>query len=115
MAPHEGVMNVWLAPASDPTAARQMTHSTDRPIPTYLPADLAKRLPLFMKFPARLIAEARRMDKHAMIGGIAAENAASIALHVRFGFVETARMPQVGFKFGRWLDLVFVQRILDGT
>jgi dipeptidyl aminopeptidase/acylaminoacyl peptidase len=33
MAPHEGVMNVWLAPASDPKAARLMTHSTDRPIP----------------------------------------------------------------------------------
>ena len=37
----------------------------------------------------RLIAEARRMKKHAMVGGIAADNAASIALHVRFGFVET--------------------------
>ena len=35
MAPHEGVMNVWLAPASDPTAARRMTNATDRPIPTY--------------------------------------------------------------------------------
>ena len=35
MAPHDGVMNVWLAPASDPTAARRMTHATDRPIPTY--------------------------------------------------------------------------------
>ena len=33
MAPHEGVMNVWIAPASDPAAARLMTHSTDRPIP----------------------------------------------------------------------------------
>jgi len=35
MAPHQGVMNVWLAPASDPLAARRMTSSTDRPIPTY--------------------------------------------------------------------------------
>ncbi|HYD25838.1 MAG TPA: S9 family peptidase [Croceibacterium sp.] len=35
LAPHDGVMNVWLAPASDPAAARQMTHSTDRPIPAY--------------------------------------------------------------------------------
>jgi len=35
MAPHEGVMNVWLAPASDPGAARRMTSATDRPIPTY--------------------------------------------------------------------------------
>jgi dipeptidyl aminopeptidase/acylaminoacyl peptidase len=35
MAPHDGVMNVWLAPASDPTAAKRMTSSTDRPIPQY--------------------------------------------------------------------------------
>jgi dipeptidyl aminopeptidase/acylaminoacyl peptidase len=35
MAPHDGVMNVWLAPTDDPAAARLMTHSTDRPIPTY--------------------------------------------------------------------------------
>lgn len=60
----------------------------------------------------RLIAEARRMNMHAMIGGIASDNVASISLHQRFGFVETGRMPQVGFKFGRWLDLVFVQKLL---
>jgi len=35
MAPHEGVMNVWIAPASDPAAARLMTRSTDRPIPMF--------------------------------------------------------------------------------
>jgi dipeptidyl aminopeptidase/acylaminoacyl peptidase len=35
LAPHEGVMNVWLAPADDPTAARRMTNATDRPIPQY--------------------------------------------------------------------------------
>lgn len=60
----------------------------------------------------RLIAEARRTGKHAMIGGIAADNLASLALHQRFGFVETGRMPQIGFKFGRWLDLVFMQKLL---
>lgn len=60
----------------------------------------------------RLIAEARRTNKHAMIGGIASDNLASLALHQRFGFVETGRLPQVGFKFGRWLDLVFVQKLL---
>ena len=35
MAPHDGVMNVWMAPASDPTAAKRMTSATDRPIPQY--------------------------------------------------------------------------------
>src|SRR5690606_3966052 len=35
MAPHEGVMNVWLAPTADPASARLMTRSDDRPIPTF--------------------------------------------------------------------------------
>jgi L-amino acid N-acyltransferase YncA len=59
-----------------------------------------------------LIEEARHLDKHVMLGGIDVTNAASLALHRRFGFVETARMPEVGRKFGRWLDLVFMQKIL---
>lgn len=50
---------------------------------------------------------------HVMIGGLSADNETSLRLHQRLGFVETARMPQVGKKFGRWLDLVFVTRILD--
>jgi L-amino acid N-acyltransferase len=59
-----------------------------------------------------LIAEARARDKHVMVGAIEAGNSASLALHSRFGFVETARMPEVGRKFERWLDLVFMQRIV---
>jgi L-amino acid N-acyltransferase len=57
-----------------------------------------------------LIGEARRLGKHVILGGIDATNEASLALHRRHGFAETARMPQVGQKFGRWLDLVFMQR-----
>jgi L-amino acid N-acyltransferase YncA len=60
----------------------------------------------------RLIEEARLLGKHVMLGGIAADNIASLALHARLGFVETARMPEVGYKFGRWLDLVFMQKTL---
>jgi phosphinothricin acetyltransferase len=44
-----------------------------------------------------------------MVAGIAGDNDVSIRLHAKLGFVETARMPEVGFKFGRWLDLVFMQ------
>ncbi len=47
---------------------------------------------------------------HAMIGGVEAGNAASLALHRRHGFTETGRLPEVGRKFDRWLTLVFVQR-----
>ncbi len=59
-----------------------------------------------------LIEAARAQGKHAMIGGIDAANEGSIRLHERFGFRESGRMKQVGFKFGKWLDLVFMQKIL---
>ena len=59
-----------------------------------------------------LIDEAGRMDKHNMIGGIDASNAASIALHVKFGFEEVGRMPGVGTKFGKPLDLLLMQKVL---
>jgi phosphinothricin acetyltransferase len=60
-----------------------------------------------------LIAEARERDVHAMVGGIDASNAGSIALHERLGFKHVGTLPQVGFKFGRWLDLAFYQLLLD--
>ena len=63
---------------------------------------------------ASLIEAVRALGKHAMVGGIEATNAASLDLHRRFGFAEVGRMPQVGFKFGRYLDLVLVQRLLEG-
>lgn len=59
-----------------------------------------------------LFAPARALGKKVMIGGITGGNEASLALHARLGFVETARMPGIGIKFGQRLDLVFVQREL---
>ena len=60
-----------------------------------------------------LIAAARARDVHALMGGIDAANAASIALHERLGFMHVGTLPQVGFKFGRWLDLSFHQLLLE--
>ncbi|MDA5193738.1 GNAT family N-acetyltransferase [Govanella unica] len=60
-----------------------------------------------------LFAPALALGKHAMIGGIDADNAASIHFHERLGFSKVGHLPEVGHKFGRWLDLVFMQRILD--
>ena len=61
-----------------------------------------------------LIAEAKqRGDVHALIGAIDAANEGSIALHQRLGFVHVGQLPQVGFKFGRWLDLAFYQLTLQ--
>jgi L-amino acid N-acyltransferase len=51
--------------------------------------------------------------KHAMVAGIEAGNAGSIRLHARAGFVEAGRLREVGRKFDRWLDLVFMQKLLD--
>lgn len=59
-----------------------------------------------------LIAEAKAREVHTMVGGIEAGNAPSIALHASLGFAEAGRMREVGWKFDRWLDLVFMQRIL---
>ena len=61
----------------------------------------------------RLIDAAGRLGKHVMVGAITADNQASIALHARHGFRETGRLPEIGFKFGRMLDLVLMQRQLD--
>jgi L-amino acid N-acyltransferase len=60
----------------------------------------------------RLIEEARARDKHVMVGGIDAANAASIALHRKLGFVEAGILREVARKFGRWLDLLFMQKML---
>lgn len=59
-----------------------------------------------------LIDRAREMKMHAMIAGIDAENTVSCKLHQSFGFVEVAHFKEVGFKFGRWLDLKFMELLL---
>lgn len=60
-----------------------------------------------------LIEAARRCGKHVMVGAITADNEASIRLHAAFGFEKAGVMPQVGRKFGRWIDLLWMQKILD--
>jgi L-amino acid N-acyltransferase len=61
---------------------------------------------------AALMAAAQARDRHVMIGGIDADNAASLALHRSLGFETCGTIRHAGWKFGRWLDLVFVQCIL---
>jgi L-amino acid N-acyltransferase YncA len=60
-----------------------------------------------------LLARAAAGSKHVMIAGIDADNAVSIGLHRSLGFAAVGHFHEVGFKFGRWLDLVFMQRILE--
>lgn len=61
----------------------------------------------------QLIDEARHIGKHVMVAGIESQNLASLQLHASLGFITTGEMPQVGTKFGRWLDLTFMQLQLD--
>jgi phosphinothricin acetyltransferase len=53
---------------------------------------------------------AARLGKHMIIAGVDAENAGSIRFHERLGFRKTAHLEEVGFKFGRRLDLVLLQK-----
>jgi phosphinothricin acetyltransferase len=59
-----------------------------------------------------LLERAAGMQKHVMIGGIDAENTVSIRLHQSLGFTVAGHFREVGFKFGRWLDLKFLQRLI---
>ena len=60
----------------------------------------------------QLIATAKSQGYHTMIGGIDASNSESIAFHAKFGFTECGIIKQAGYKFGRWLDLLFMQLLL---
>ena len=61
---------------------------------------------------ADLIDRARRIGHHTIIAGIDTEQAGSIAIHRRFGFEQVAHLKEVGFKFGRWLNVVYLQLML---
>ena len=59
-----------------------------------------------------LIVRAREAGHHTIVGIIDAEQPASVALHEALGFKTVAHLKEVGFKFGRWLDVVYVQLML---
>ena len=62
---------------------------------------------------AQLFPLASAMGKHVMIAGVDASNAGSIRMHERLGFEQVAHFREVGRKFDRWLDLIFLQRFLE--
>lgn len=59
-----------------------------------------------------LLQRAQQIEAHAVVAAIDSTNAASISLHDSFGFTEVGRLPQVGRKFGNWLDLIYMQKLL---
>jgi phosphinothricin acetyltransferase len=60
-----------------------------------------------------LIDAAKRLGLHTIIAGIDATNVASLRLHRSFGFEEVAHFKEVGWKFERWLDLKFLQKMIE--
>jgi L-amino acid N-acyltransferase len=62
---------------------------------------------------AELIRLAKEQGYHTMIGGIDADNKGSIAFHAKFGFTEAGLLKEVGYKFDKWLDVQFMQLLLD--
>lgn len=60
-----------------------------------------------------LFEHADRRGVHAMVAAVDGENAASVAFHAAVGFDEVGRLPEIGWKFDRWLDLVLMQKIVS--
>ncbi len=61
---------------------------------------------------SELISRAKALGYHSIFASISGEQTASIALHEKFGFVKVGRLPEIGYKFDKWLDVVYMQKML---
>ncbi|MCO8121197.1 GNAT family N-acetyltransferase [Stieleria sp. TO1_6] len=61
-----------------------------------------------------LMERAKKLRFHVLLSGICSEQEPSIGIHRAFGFTEVARFREVGYKFDRWLDVIYMQLTLDG-
>ena len=76
-------------------------------------APKATRQGLGHKLLTQIEDQARENNVHTMIAGISGENEAAIAFHTACGYTEMARLPELGWKFDRWHDLVLMQKIIE--
>jgi len=106
-APKEGVQGfVTYAPfRSGPGYAHTMEHSVHV-------AETARGRGLGKALMAVCEDHARAAAVRSMIAGVSGENADGIRFHEILGYAQIARLPQVGWKFGRWHDLVLMQKML---
>ncbi|MGW4246878.1 N-acetyltransferase family protein [Nocardia sp. NPDC004722] len=77
-------------------------------------SDIFQRRGVATALMTALLERAQHSDVHTMIAAIESSNRTSIALHEKFGFAIVGQMAEVGYKFGRWMDLTLMQRVLDG-
>jgi phosphinothricin acetyltransferase len=61
---------------------------------------------------ADLLSRARALGHHTVIAAISADQLASVTLHQAFGFVEKGRLSELGYKLGRWVDVLYMQKML---
>lgn len=59
-----------------------------------------------------LVEIARGQSVHSLWAGVSSENLAGVDFHTRLGFAKIAVLPEVGWKFGRWMDLVLMRKTL---
>ncbi|TYC49238.1 N-acetyltransferase [Rhodobacterales bacterium] len=78
----------------------------------YVASD-ARRLGAGLALLEGIAQRAEKAGMHLLVGTVDGDNAASIALHQKAGFAISVRLPQAGTKFGRWLDLVLMTRVLN--
>ncbi len=58
---------------------------------------------------------ARAQQHHVMVGAISSANPGAVVFHARLGFEQVGRLPQVGRKHGRWLDMILMQKIVSAS
>lgn len=119
---HAGGFPVLVSVAEDDTVTGYASYGAFRPFDGY---HLTVELSLYVHADRRgqglgrallaaLVDHARTSGRvHVMVAAIDASNAASIALHEKHGFALNGTLPQVGTKFGLWLDLAFMTLQLD--
>ncbi len=109
VAENEGVVVGWASlNPHKPTGGYR--HTVE--LSVYLRAD-ARGRGLGRRLVGELLARARAAGHHVVLGGVCTEQADSLRLHEALGFTKVAQFREVGFKFGRWLDVAYFEKVLE--